>query len=345
MSSGNYSYNSRSNPGNAAPYSQVSQPRHRRQEIDVHQLLRQEMRNQIGAQESNSGGVLPGSASSSNDTYVGPYTDLKYGVSDQYIYFDSTDKVEDSDFTQGKVVFNLQETNRNQPISNVIEMQIVDFSMPEIPRPATHPQYFFFQRLMVRIEEMNAQSILAKSNTTRFHFEMGMSPAGISNRVFSLDESNKFVFTAPFKEISTLTLQFMAPSFKGFKNVQLPLDVMTFKAVPLVAGGVFGGGTITTDVPHGLTTGDDVTIYIADFRSNIANIDSNIGSPQYLDGHLMRVVNANTLEFRAAADVGFDFTTLAVATPGTLLVGYRRIAFTIRFRSLLPKETNQITPV
>ena len=111
MASGNYSYNQRSNPGNAAPYSQMSQPRHRRQEIDVRQLLQQEMRNQIGATESHSGGVLPGSASSSNDTYVGPYTDLKYGISDQYIYFDSADKVEGSDFALGKIVFNLQETN------------------------------------------------------------------------------------------------------------------------------------------------------------------------------------------------------------------------------------------
>jgi hypothetical protein len=59
---------------------------------------------------------------------------------------------------------------------------------------------------------------------------------------------------------------------------------------------------------------------------------------------LVTVINATTLEFPALAVAGFDFAAIGVVT-GDLVIGFRRIAFQVRFRTLTDLKTNGITPV
>ena len=316
------------------PFSQVRRPADRRKDIDVKEALDRELSLQSGIKFTQQ--LLP----TGNIQQI-TNTPVKYGLTDRFFYLDSNAKNSDSELGQGKLVYSFSTLNQSQSVDYVIEMEIGTFFLPEIPTTANFPTYYFFRRLNLLIEEMNAAAIFAQSNR-RFHFELGITPAGISNLTTDVGFS-KFIFTRPFRNLVRGTFRFMAPTYKNdFKNVRFEQDILNINAVPLVVGGVFGGATITTTVPHGLTVGSDVSVYINNFVSNVGNIDTLINS---VDGFLLRVINANTLEFRAPAVVGFDFTTVLVPVPGTMLVGYRRIAFTMRFRSLLEGETNTIVPV
>jgi len=320
------------------PMSAVMRPSNSRKSIDTHELLKRELYAQANL-PLQLGGLVPESAGASEFLQS-----KKYGVVDRFFYLDSSARSTSSDLSIGQIAYDLQTLNQNKPLNNIIEMEINDFYLPEIPKSTSFPAYFFFRRLMISIIEMEAQAIFAENSTFRFHFELDLNSAGISNYATNIGHS-KFIFTIPFRDISNITLRFNAPTYRGFKNIAFAQDIFQFSAIPLAVGGVFGGATIATNVPHGLTVGDDVTIFITDFFSGIPSIDNNIGTPAYTDGHLVRVISTTVLEFRALATVGFNFTTLLTATTGSLLVGFRRIAFVLRFRSITPEDTNQIVPV
>lgn len=323
-------------------------PQNVRKQLDVHELLLAEMYRQGGQRADGYNNPLPASAGGPTST-TNPETasNTPIGIADKFIYLDSIKKLSSSIMSQGRLVFDVQQLNQGQPLSNIIEMEIVEFGIPEIARaaPADQPSYFFFQRVMISFVEMEAQAIFAENGSTRFHFELGVAPAGTANRLTKIGPPNKFIFVQPIRDLSTLTLQFLTPSYPQLKNVNFPEDIYQFNAVPLTVGGIFGGAVIRTINLHGIPIGTDVTIYVSDFVSNIGSIDLRIGAPNYMDGHLVRAVSNTDLEFRAAAITGFNFAALSNATPGTLLIGYRRIGATVRFRQLVPYETNNITPV
>lgn len=320
------------------PMSAVMKPSNTRKAVDVHELLKRELYSQANI-PLQLGGVVPSGGGGSEFLQSG-----RFGVVDRFFYLDSSARSSSSDLSIGRIAYDLQTLNQNKPVTNIIEMEINDFYFPEIPKGVNFPAYFFFRRMLISIIEMEAQAIFAENSTFRFHFEMDISSAGISNLATNTRHS-KFIFTNPFRDISNITFRFNAPTYRGLKNVVFPQDIFRFAAIPLAVGGTFGGATIATTQPHGLTVGDDVSIFITDFSTGIPAIDNNIGSPSYYDGHLVRVISTTVLEFRAAAVVGFDFTTLLTATQGNLLIGFRRMAFTMRFRSITPEETNQIVPV
>lgn len=323
---------------NQPEYSRVRKPSDRKKAIDTHEILKKELYLQTGMNISP-GGIIPTGAGSDTESFLG--TKEKYGLVDRFFYLDSNDRSGSSDIANGIYAFDIQQLNQLKPLDNVIEMEIGDFFIPDIVTGPDFPAYFFFKRLVISIQEMESQSVFAESGTFRFHFEVGLQNAGISLETKNIG-FNKFIFTRPYRDLATATMRFSTHSYPSFKQVKFQQDIFDFVAVPGVAGGVFGGATITTAVPHGLTVGDDVSVYITGFFSGDATIDNNINDE---DGHLLRVINANTLEFRAAGVVGFDFLGLVPATPGQLLIAFRRLAFTIRFRSLTPNITNRIIPV
>lgn len=308
-------------------------PHDRRREVDVKAMLDAELLSQTGVKFTM--GLLP--PGNLNKIESSP---SKYGVVDRFFYFDSDVKQSDSDLSVGKLVYNISTLNQNQTVDNIIQIDIGEFFIPVVPASVDFPEYFFFKRLMIFIEEMISSAIFAQNNE-RYHFELGIQAAGIANELYDIGFS-KYIFTRPFKTMDRISFRFKAPTKVNFKNVAFLQDTYAFNAIPGVAGGVFGGATIATTIPHGLTVGTDVSIFISNFASNIGNIDSLINGP---NGFLVRVINTTVLEFRAPGVVGFDFLTLAVPTPGQLLIGYRHIAFTMRFRSLTDGDTNTIVAV
>jgi hypothetical protein len=255
----------------------------------------------------------------------------KTGVIDTFIYFDSTYRDSASNIGAGQYNFSLLTLNQNRAVDNIIEMEIGDFYFPEIPTGPAYPLYFFYKHLYILILELQAQSFNG-ANSFRYHFDMNVQPAGIANLAAS--SINLFIFGKPFRDAADLTFQFYrAP----FAPVQFQQDLFNFNAV---AG--TSPARITTALPHGVAIATTVSIFCSNFSSNVGNVDSLINSQT---GFLVTSINANTLEFAPLAAVGFDFTAVLTAVPGNLVVGFRRIAFSVRFRTIVNMETNRIIPV
>lgn len=332
------------------PFSKTLVPFNRGKNVDTHEMLKKELYQQAGVPDPSyaaryaipgfsgtagipyggvpgSGGT-PGAPGASNDKVEGPQ-----GIVDRYFYLDTDFKDSASNLTQGELVFDISQLNQSKPIEQIIEMEMSDFFFPEIDTGVQFPSYFFFRRMYAFIREMAGQAVFADGNK-RFHFEFGVQPSGISNATTRVG-GHKFIFTTPFRDLSRATFVFTKPP--NFSTVMFEQDNFNFNAV---AGSA--PAQITTTVPHGLTIGDDVSIFLSGFGSDVGNIDSLVNSQ---DGHLVNVTNTTTLTFDPIGTTGFDFTNVTTAVPGTFLVGFRRIAFTIRFRSTSEKETNTIVAV
>lgn len=254
----------------------------------------------------------------------------EFGIADSYLKFDSRARDSSSDISNGLLSFNITELNQNQPIENIIEMQIGTFFIPDIATPVDVPDYFFFKQVTILIEEMQGQAHFGPDGT-RYHFDLRVIPAGIANELVPAANEGKFIFTKPFRDISLMSLRFKAP----FKNIVFPDDVLPFNASPGTSP-----ARIITAAPHGLPVASTVAIFVSDFVSGIGNVDNIINSP---DGHMVTVIDATTLEFSAAA--GFDFAGVLTAVPGNAFIGERGIRFSMRFRTLVNIKTNTIVPV
>lgn len=336
-------------------FGNISTPQDRNKHVDVREELKRELYNQANLPNPSQGrlvGTFPPGASGSAGVppplatlipFGGPGQDgqggnVDRGVIDRFFYMDSDARDSSSDLSTGRLIFNIQTLNQAKPVENIIEMQIGDFFFPEIETAASAPTYYFFRRIYVLIEEIQAQSVLAQ-DSNRFHFALGVQPSGISNSTVDVG-FNKFIFARPLRDISTATFRFTKPP--QFANVVFPQDIFDFTVVPGAPGGpTFGGGEIVTSLPHGIAAGTDVSIFISNFNSS-TSIDADLNSSE---GHLVRAVDTTTFEFRAAVDTGFDFTTITTAVPGSLLIGFRRTAFTMRFRSISDGRTNDIVAV
>ncbi len=110
--------------------------------------------------------------------------------------------------------------------------------------------------------------------------------------------------------------------------------------------------------------GQQYTVYLTNLDLSNGTLNSSINTTR---GHLATVVDPNVLELTYTTASGIpDITHPPTLSPvvapggaamalsaitgrptilGSLNVGYRRIAFPIRFRSLVGEETNKITPV
>lgn len=250
------------------------------------------------------------------------------GIVDTKIYVDSVFKTTSSELSRGRFTIPLNTINQNRSLQSVIEMQIGTIRIPSITTAAIVPDYFFYNRVNILVEEMSAQSIYG-SNNVRFHFEMDVANTGISNELTPASSGGKFIFSKPFNNLEAMTFIFRAPT----KLINFPQDVFTFTSV---AGS--NPARITTSIPHGVTLASTVAIFCSGFASNIGTVDNVINSE---DGHI--VTSSGASEFTFDAGAGFNFLAVG-AVSGSLVVGNRRIAFVIRFRSIIDVETNGIVP-
>ena len=339
-----------SNSQSQHPYGNIKRPENRRKEIDVHEALKTEM----VLQGAEGGFIYDGEPlkdqyrrypqlaeiaaaqrGDKNRMYAKPppfnLKELKLSrIKDTYIYFDSIAKKSTlDDLANGRITWDLVQLNQNTPLENIIEMEIGSFYIPQIPTPLTYPQYYFYERINLLLEEPQAQSIRAQ-NSVRFHWELDLTPAGVSRKATPVNQ--KFIFQRPFRDISDATFVFRAP----LKNVAFQPDVLTFTSVAASSP-----AQIVTTPPHQIPIADIVTVYISDFVSNNSVVDDRINNP---DGFLVTAINATTLEFPPIAVAGFDFATVGAIT-GTVVIGFRRIAFQVRFRTVTDDKTNGIVPV
>lgn len=333
-----------------APFSQMKEPQSRAKYVNTHELLKREMFSQTGERDLGQAlsQVNPGIIAEqtkevlkeqeleggTGKTISGPLN-LGFsgsGLEDRYVYLDSDAKLGTSELDIGKYMYDVQQLNQNKPIDNIIEVESGGFYIPEIATGASFPAYFFYNTVTMFLWELQAQSIRAQ-NGIRFHFEYNVEPAGIANFLRPLADKQRFIYATPIQDLSILTIFFRAP----IKPLVFPQDIFGFTAVPGSSP-----AQIITNSPHGIPVASLVSVFIRDFDSNVANIDNQINS---LDGFLLTSINATTLEFPPLAVAGFDFSGVLTAVPGELTIGFRRVAFTLRFRTVVNRVTNRIIPI
>lgn len=224
--------------------------------------------------------VIGGASTIATSVTTAPTTPVKpdAGIIDTYIYCDSVFKDPGSDLQNGRLVFDVAALNNNQPIDNVIEMEISAFYIPVVdnfPLDLPIPQTFFYRRNTLLIQELSTQAYFGP-NQNRFHWEVDVTPQGIANQVTPVKP--KFIFGRPVRDITKITLVLKTP----LTPLTLPTDVY-----PAVA--VAGTGT-TASNPLQFQTGYPVAIdhFLNDSSytppPTTTLTANNIGSPDGLLG-------------------------------------------------------------
>lgn len=164
----------------------------------------------------------------------------EYGIFDTYLYFDSNTRDATSNIGNGEIKFSVVDLNYNKPIDNIIEMEIGRFFIPDIVLPPQQPEFFFFKRVGMVIDEMTTMAIFANNNF-RFHFEFIVQEAGISKELVPIQ--NTFTFSRPVRDFSQVTFKFTAP----YKPI--PFEECCFTVTSVASGGAL---QLVTNEPHNL---------------------------------------------------------------------------------------------
>lgn len=331
-------------------------PRRRNNEIDVHEMSKQ----QLAKQDKDHGdgykfvtkGNYPISNQKNPSLIPGVYTSVptptssaniqpgaaEIGISDTYLYFNSFENVSNSDLENGVISFPIPSINNNKPVQNIIELECTRFFMPDITEGATDPDFWFFKRAYIYIEQLSATQSALAFNQNKYHFEFEVVPSGISVEMVPIRERSKYTFTKPVRDLTEITFRILRPPF--FERVPIPQSL--FGMTP-VSGTT--PGRVTTSEPHGLpvTAGPYPTGYVAvTIKEWSSNGPASVNSAMVRSGgHMVNVIDANTIEFDSTAGVDFALVT---SGSGVLGINFRRIAFEMRFRSIVSSITNYIAP-
>jgi len=267
------------------------------------------------------------------------------GIEDTYFTIDSFYKEKISQPNEGLYVFDITRLNNMQPLKDIIEMEIGTFSIPTITTASYQPDYFKFRRLYVHFENIAGQQFIHGPLDTPLrasHFEMKLTTStDLPSRLLAdACRYSKYIFTMPIISISELRVKFRTPHHV----VEFLEDVFDSRAVASL-GPSPANRRITTNIAHGLTIGSSFDIYISDFKSTNLELNNFMNSQI---GHVVEVINANTLQFTLAPAVAELLGTSVDINGGVpkfvVRIADRRIAFWIRFRSIVTKVTNYINP-
>lgn len=202
--------------------------------------------------------TIGGASTITTGTVLGPTTPIKpdAGIIDTYIYCDSIFKDPGSDLQNGKLVFDIAALNNNQPVDNVIEMEISTFFIPVVdnfPLDLPIPQTFFYRRNTLLIQELSTQAYFGP-NQNRFHWEVDITPQGIAYQVAPVKP--KFIFGRPVRDITKITLIVKTP----VNPLALPTDV--YPSVAVVGTGTSASNPLQFQtgfpvaIPNGLNNSD-----------------------------------------------------------------------------------------
>lgn len=265
------------------------------------------------------------------------------GIEDHYFLLDSYYKTDDSVPSAGLYIYDLSLLNNVKVVYNVIEAEINDFTVPIIPKLAYQPDPFIARRLYVDIETIRAQQHIhgALNSTLReSHFDLSMeTDSDAPGRMkCTRDHHTKYVFVIPIISLQKIYIRFKIP------DRYVPFQNDTFGASPVASPGPSPANRqIATDTPHGLT--GTANIYVVGFESTNNDLNNFMNNPA---GHIVDVINATVLQFTLAPTVVEMLGTAISLTGGivrmTVRIAERRIAFTLRLRSIIPKTTNFVSP-
>lgn len=264
------------------------------------------------------------------------------GISDVYVEFDSFEKLQPSIPSEGLLVFSARSANDENPIDNIIEMQIYPFFIPRVAVDETYqPNFYFYRKVTVAMQNIAGIQFVKKlQKTSKWHFELEVQNAGNVYRLEPSVDEGKYVFTKPIRDLNIAEIRFRVPE----KHLQFPTDCFDATVVSPADFGPSGDRRMFTSIPHGLQVGSQVTVFLKNFNSTNSRLNTIMNDT---NGHVVDVVSSTKLQFTNTPFANLLATAVDVdgnPATGRVCVGERRVRFVIRFRRILPVLTNWISP-
>ncbi len=326
------------------PYSNISRPMSRCNQIDTREILKREIYKQGYDSDTN--------FRITNPPILGPNGLVKedepppeVGFEDVYLLFDSTQRNGTSDYDNGEITWSITTLNNSVDIKNCIAIRILPFYFPNIYTATTSPDYFYFLRAFIEIQNLpSTQSVLGPKNN-KFHFECDVQNT-TGQAVLFVPLNDTFYFQRPLTSISDFQVRFLIPPTTSqpanFKRISIPSDTVTIQS--LTTGG-FGYNPIRFQI----TGGDDTSVlglvgsmgspglavFITDYASNISAINTAVNDPAGV--FVSTVLSTATFEI-----AGINATTVNGPFTATMYIPKNRIALHVRFTSVRNQITNHL---
>lgn len=309
--------------------------------IDTHEILNREIYSQTGidvAQPSPSSG----NGVSSDYGTIAPASSNDWGVQDTYVYFDSRRRnAAASNYSAGVISFDLARLNQNLPVNNIVKIEIGSFWFPQIQPydSANGPDFFYFRRVYARINELTVRQGYQGDSSNAYHFEFEIDS---SNPTAVLLRPIKPIYYAPqpINYLNTLTLTFYVPlDFKPVPILQDTVPVVGVAGTNPAQFRILDGTPNTVFQPFPSVAPIATAVYINGFNSTdvtLNNLVYNSGNGVFVTA----LIGSDTVVVG-----GLDFTTLGVDTDASIYVAKNRIAFGMKFSSLVTQSTNHLDPV
>ncbi|AMN83493.1 hypothetical protein D5b_00062 [Faustovirus] len=308
--------------------------------IDAHEILNREIYSQTGIDVAQ---PLPQSGSGVSSDYgaIAPSTN-DWGVQDYYVYFDGRRRnAASSNYSAGVITFDLARLNQNLPINNIVKIEIGSFWFPQVQPydSATGPDFFYFRRVYARINELTVRQGYQAESSNAYHFEFEIEA---SNPTAVLLKPIKPIYFAPqpINYLNTLSLTFYVPL--DFKAVPIPQDTVPVVGVAGTNPAQFrilDGTPNTVFEPFPTVAPIATAVFVTGFNSGDVTLDNqvfNSGNGLFVTA----LIGTDTVVVG-----GLNFATLAVDTNAIMYVAKNRIAFGMKFSSLVTQSTNHLDPV
>ncbi len=325
------------------PYANVNRNQSRCGQINTHELMKREIYKQGYDSDTNFRITNPPILGNSIIDENAPPPEV--GFEDVYLMFDSTQRTGTSDYSSGEISWSIPVLNNSVDVKNCVAIRLLPFYFPNIYTATTAPDYFYYLRAFIEIQNLpSTQSILGPKNN-KFHFVCDVqNTSGQSVLLVPLNDT--FYFKQPLTSLSDFQVRFLVPPTtslpSNFKRIPIPKDTLTVQS--LTTGG-FGYNPIRFQVTGGDTTSalgligsmgvPGLAVVITDYASNDSAINQAVNNP--LGVFVTTVLSSTTFEI-----AGINATTVTGPYTATMFIMKNRIELDVRFTSVKNQVTNHM---
>jgi hypothetical protein len=309
---------------------------------DIHEYQKQEIMRQGADDIPNT--VPIGSSTYTDSLSMTTNNNTVVGFRDFEIFFDTAFQTIPSQLTQGEITFNVSDYNNGQSIGNLVEITLGSFYFPKpYSYTTTQPDPYFYRRIYLSILGLPSTQASRGANGSQYNFEFQVvdlnsisvllqpiKPSFYLQSILSAYNETRMHFTTGpyFEPISlpktTLTIQNYLPGTNPAQFILLNGDTMNNI-----------DSTIDSVVAFPYVLPVPVAVFITGFAPVPA-----LNTPQGLFiTQIERYGVAPNFTYTFIIP-GFDFTTLAVPSDATMIVGKNRIAIPMRFTTVENRITN-----
>ncbi len=318
---------------NRDPFSYVPRTFNRGNNIDSHELLKQQLARDPKGDDAYKFNTKPPSEDANNPSQV--------GFEDSDLLFDSVNRNTSSDQTPGELSWSIPAFNNTNDIRNCIGITISPFYFPNVYSSANHPDFLYYRRMYMEITTVPATQAVQTTMGNKFHFEFAVN--NTTGQAVSLTPlRDNFYFQKPINNITDFTVRFHTvgnASPNGFRRVPIPKDRMTVVSSPTnpIQFTITSGELTTGQLgPIGIPTTPGIAVFITGYNSGSASLNTLVNDPEGL--YVTNIIDATTFEIGS-----IDGTPSATPFPATTYIPKNRIELPVRFTTIKNQNTNFIT--